>query len=232
MNRLHRSLSGILLVLVAGGGCRQLRGDEIEYLSYNVTLNSGITGVSDLLFIDHLAVNGPGWTWPYSLSAGNSTATQIWLIDNSNFPPVTSAMAIGLATDLPGDPAGVTTTHLVVFGDFTPSEIGESFTTLFPDANENTLIYDLENILGTTVVSTEEAITTFDDDVLPLYDDADSLGMLTSPGGTFDAVAFTDGQLIGTGTLKVTYTAEPASAGLLGLALAVALLWRRRLRRA
>ena len=59
---------------------------------------------------------------------------------------VTATLALGLATNLPGDPLGVTTMHLVVFGDFTPGEIGESFSTLFPDASENNLINDLENV--------------------------------------------------------------------------------------
>jgi hypothetical protein len=52
---------------------------------------------------------------------------------------------------------------------------------------------------------------------VPIYTDALNLGLLTPPGGSFDIVAFSSGQLIGTGTLDVTTNPvpEPPSLSLL-----------------
>jgi hypothetical protein len=213
--------TGLLLIALAGAGS-QARATPIG-IQYNVTLNEGVGGVSNIL-VYNVTTLSFAETWPYSLSSGSSSFTENY---QTTFPPVTGSLVLGLTTNLPGDPLGVTTTHLVVFGDFTPSEIGESFSTLFPDANESALIYDLTNVFVVDA-SSPALYAARVDDVDPLINDAQGLGLLVPPGGTFDLVAFTNGQLIGTGMSEIV-TPEPATQSLMGLILCgvAGALWRR-----
>lgn len=157
---------------------------------------------------------GPSYSWPYSLSSGTSSITQFYPFIVG---PVVGTTAIGLVTNLPGDPAGETTTHLAVVGDFLPDQIGEDFSSLFPDSNESALISDLTNAFNTTTFN-PMTDTDFTTDVLPFYNDAAADGLLIPPNSNFDVVAFSTGQLIGTGTFQVV-TPEPIYAAPLALLL-------------
>ena len=228
------SLIGLALIIATVGAGPQAQGGTIippgyEALTYDVTLKSGVNGVSQILFINQQSTGElGGWTWPYSLGPGSSSIVEEWPTF-APFPPVAATFAIGLVSNLPGDPAGGTTTHLAVFGNFTAGEVGESFSTLFPHANESTLIYDLTNIFVIPPASNQTSV--FESDVMPLFNDANNLGLFISPGGNLDVVAFTDGQLIGTGTFEVVSAPEPSSflllgSGILGLLGAVKLKGR------
>jgi hypothetical protein len=197
-------------------------------LTYDVTLEDGVSGVSQILSMNEIS-DGESYGWPFSLSSGSSSFTTAY---PTSFPPVEATIAIGLVTNLPGDPAGVMTTHLAVFGNFTTGQIGESFSALFPDANEGTLISDLTNIFVNNADLTQ-ATSTFRTDVLPLFNDASSDGLFIPPGGNLDVVAFTDGQLIGTGTFEITTVPEPSSLSLLLLGIVIlGLSWTVKLRAA
>ena len=110
---------------------------------------------------------------------------------------------LGVTTDLPGDAPGQQ--HLVVFTNdsFAESAVGIAFGTLFPDTNETTLINDLTsntNVGDLFDFAGGDAVSGPNGDIE------------FAPGGTFTAVAFSDGQIIGTGTSTFTSAVpEPAT---------------------
>jgi len=121
---------------------------------------------------------------------------------------------------MPGDLiCGGDSNHLAVLANFTPSEIaspGTPFSTLFPGVDECNLIADLES--GSIFSNA------FTSDVEAFFGDAYNGNLFISPGppgGNLYVLAFTDGQLIGTGTFSVVPEASTLAlfaAGLLGLA--------------
>jgi hypothetical protein len=140
----------------------------------------------------------------FSLSSGSSSLTYLW--PPAPFSPIVGTLGIGLVAGVPGDPNPT----LAVFGDFTPDQIGEDFSTLFPDANESALI---SGLMGLNSSSNPDGSGGF---ASPIFTDAQDLGILIPPGGNFDVVAFSDGKLIGTGTVEVTTAVpEPPSLSLL-----------------
>ena len=204
-------------------------GSIMTNFTYNVTLNQGVSGVYDIEPLELLPARLPfcgannltpnscygSFGKAFSVGPGNGSFTAPW--NAPPFRPVLGSIAIGLTDNLPGDPIGVTTTHLVVLGNLSP---GIAFSTLFPHANESNLITDL---LNGFVFSPDPNIwmpaLRFDFD--PLFFDAYLGSMFISPGGTLNAVAFSGGQLIGTGNF-ITFTTvpEPGTLALFGAGLA------------
>jgi hypothetical protein len=217
-------------------------GSLMNHFTYNVTLNQGVSGVSDIDPFELLpTMNFQGRTVcsygnpmpdtcfgafsrPFSLGPGTSSITATW--NAPPFRPVIGAFAIGLTGNLPGDPIGTTTTHLVVLGNLQP---GIAFSTLFPDVNENNLIADL---LNGSIFSLDPNVwmPVFANDVDPLLGDAFLGGMFINPNnGPLNVVAFSGGQLIGTGNFSVP---EPGTLALFGAGLAGFGMMRLRRRKA
>jgi hypothetical protein len=209
-------LSLAIAITLPAIGPVQARADIVpplglEALNYNVTLQNGIQGVTDIVFLEQLS-SGNGVTWPYSLTAGSSTASALWPL---SFPAIVATAAVGLATGVPGDPSPT----LVVFGNFSSSQIGQSFSTLFPDLDETSLIAFLETVSDPQGIPGGVVASTLKPTIL----DAESLGIMIAPNSSFDAVAFSNGQLIGTGTMDITNPApEPSSLSLLLLGISAA----------
>jgi hypothetical protein len=218
MQRLPRlAFSVVLPVVLQVVLLSQARADIFvppgyEGFNYDVTLDGGITGVTNIVLLDQFTTpSGENFsaTYPYTVSSGSSSIGIAFKLN----APITGTMAIGLADGVPGDPNPT----LAVFGDFTSSQIGESFSTLFPGVDESTMISNLMNVSRTSFPS--ELLAS----LLPLtLTDAENQGILiphSNSNSNFDVVAFSNGQLIGTGTLDVTVaTPEPSSLSLLLLA--------------
>jgi hypothetical protein len=135
-----------------------------------------------------------------------------------------SAFSAGVISGLPTDPVGSPVNHLVIFGDFTSSELGEGFSTLFPGVSESSLINDL---LTTPANQPLPSL-----DINPFTTDATTLGLYGGNGSSFDAVAFSTGTVIGSGTLSFVRAAvpEPFTLSLFGAGIAGAAALRRRKR--
>jgi hypothetical protein len=122
-----------------------------------------------------------------------------------------STFLLGVTSNLPGDAAGQE--HLVLFTNNTFASNAKSiaFGTLFPNTNETTLINDLttNNIGGDLFgFAGGDAIT------------GPNGSIAFTPGDSFTAVAFSGGQIIGTGTSTFTTgVPEPATVTLLAAAI-------------
>ena len=101
------SLIGLALIIATVGASPQAQAGTIippgyEWLTYDVTLKSGVNGVSQILFINQQSTGElGGWTWPYSLGPGSSSIVEEWPTF-APFPPVAATFAIGLVSNLPG----------------------------------------------------------------------------------------------------------------------------------
>lgn len=191
--------------------------------------------VESIYTVDNIAIferwsNGGSITNSFHVPDGTSTITNPFLQTNS----LESAFLLGVAYDLPGDPAGQK--HLVVFANdnWALGAQGIAFGTLFPSTLEANLITALENIGG---ASTDEGVIDWSYEVLGSFSsgEADS-----GPGGSiafawtdsFSLVAFSEGTLIGSGKSYATFAApvpEPASWAMMiaGLGLVGATMRRR-----
>jgi len=133
-----------------------------------------------------LTAASPG---PTTLTVTYPTAAQIPIPGFIFYPG--ESFLLGVTTNLPGDAPGQQ--HLVVFTNdaFASSAQSIAFGTLFPNTNETTLINDLisqtnpGNIFG--FASGDAAM-------------GPNGSVAFEPGSSFEAVAFSGGQIIGTGT--------------------------------
>ncbi len=204
-------------------------------ITYNITLNNGISAVYDILIIQKQA-GAPAGSYAYgwnglSLSSGQSSFTYKATVPQQY--PVVSTLALGWTKNLPGDPSGVETDHLVVLGNFASSQIGQSYNALFPDAtHESELITDLQSIfiIGKPV-NFDLVHSAINLDENPFAVDADALGLFAANNSNVDAVAFSTGQLIGTGFLTLSAVPEPSTWAMMLFGLFSAGLMIRRARR-
>src|SRR5215472_3395352 len=109
-----------------------------------------------------------------------------------------SGFAAGVISGLPGDPAGQAINHLVLFGDF--SNAGSmDYSTLFPLLDESTIISDL--------LATPPNQPYPTNDYLTFINDAAKDGLYGVNDTPISVVAFSTGQVIGTGKVIITLPA-------------------------
>jgi hypothetical protein len=129
-------------------------------------------------------------TYSFDASPGDNTITNPFPED-----PATRTFMLGVAQDLPGDPAGQK--HLVLFTNDGWAESAEhiAFGTLFPNTDEDELIAYLQ---GSGVGPGVFGFADGDAENGPNGD----LAFL--PGDSFTEIAFSDGQIIGVGQSTTT----------------------------
>lgn len=201
-----------------------------QYMSnYLTTVDLG-RPVTNLLMVEDRDGGGGGITWAFT-AEGESTSLLTNPFPNDN--PVTSSLLIGLVQDLDGDPPGQK--HVVLFmNDSAANNVQHiAWGTIFTTTLEPQLIADIE--LATSGQDWEIIMPGLQG-VLDFAQAAKSArvgpnGLEASAwfdmGGGFSLVAFSEGQIIGSGTSYNTVVPEPASLAALGVG-AAALLRRRR----
>jgi hypothetical protein len=123
-------------------------------------------------------------------------------------------MLLGTTTDLAGEEPGQK--HAVIFGNvnWVSSAQGIAFGTLFPSTLEASLIAALEDAAtGSGAQSSYDFIDAF------WTGEAETAGLKFAPGDSFGIIAFSSGQIIGSGTTRFTPATanvpEPASWAML-----------------
>jgi hypothetical protein len=164
--------------------------DDAPQGYYNNYSFSSLYPVTNINILTGLADGSTNDTYTFTADTGPNTITNGFAWTS----PTTRTFMLGVATDLPGDPDGQQ--HLVLFTNtaFAASAEHIAFGTLFPNTDEDTLINYIEG--------------NFDHDNDPhltfTFYDGDSahgpngdLGF--TPGDSFSEIAFSTGQIIGTG---------------------------------
>jgi hypothetical protein len=199
---------------------------------YQVNLSDSSLAIDGIVKFE----TGLGTSWPNFLSGGPGSGTQT--IDQvfGSPTPITDALFFGMAYDghneiiSPGpaaDPNFVNRgSHLVIFmnNGAAANAVGQSFESLFEGFNEATIIQALEAVgqIGTPPLSETDFNAFFD----TLSNFADSIrggyafnvpGTQSVNPGQFSVVSFSNGTIIGTGTVTQTNSVpEPSSLALLG----------------
>jgi PEP-CTERM motif len=204
---LSAGAAALALVVSAGAANASVSAKSPNGETYNFDLNYA---VSDIIVFNNAT---PFDTFNQGFStapAGSSSITtgyltpaqlhQIFHQPAGTHFDVSSVFLLGVASNLPGDAPNQD--HLVVFTNNTFASNAQTiaFGTLFPNTNEDALISDLQN----------------EDNPGDIFNFAsgDALsgpnGAITfTPGSSFTAVAFSNGQIIGTGTSSAFFVPEP-----------------------
>lgn len=177
-------------------------------LNYSFDMQHEVTAIAK--YNSYLPECGTGIANSDTAPVGTSLLTDIF----AKRDPVGRTLLFGVASDLPGDPEGQQ--HLVLFTNNAWANSAQSiaFGTLFPTINEASLIDALLNLANGTGS---------ENDYGQLFSFADAGGdPLFSPNGDaafmfgddFTAIAFSDGQIIGSGrsflTPEIAAVPEPA----------------------
>jgi hypothetical protein len=210
--RLLAALAALAIGVSAASGAAAvtlLNGDF--YQSYNVTLPD--YPVVDLVLFQGNQ-GGYGITFGgccQGAGVGTTTISDPFV----HHAPINSNFILGVTSDLPHDAPGQQ--HLVVFtnNSFASSAQSIAFGTLFPHTNEDALITDITTNLDRAKVGD----TVYNQAVSDLYTfgNGDASAGPNGPVGftsndTFTAVAFSNGQIIGSGQ-SFTAPAPPGAPG-------------------
>jgi len=222
--------------LLAAPAARADDPQDIQ-LSYTVQLDRPGPAITRLMTFNNYA-NGGGVWWAAEVPAGETqwTITDPFLKSSANAP--LSALLLGLVQDLPGDAAGQQHVVLMMDSAAAAAATNVAWGTLFRNTSEAQLIAAIE--LATSGQDGPLIDPAFD--ILSAFVDGDATsGILVPPGqalsawftlGTvvpgsttfsgFTVMAFSDGQVLGSGQALVTGLAlavpEPLMA-IVGLAM-------------
>lgn len=165
-------------------------------LNYSFDMSHRVTAIAK--YNQYLPDCGDGIANSDTVDTGTSTLTDVF----AKRDPIGRTLLLGIATDLPGDPEGQD--HLVLFTNdaWAASANHIAFGTLLPGVNEASLIAALNSL---------QAGTGNDADYSLLFDFAQNAAQFGPNhdaaftfGSSFTAIAFSDGQIIGTGQSFLT----------------------------
>jgi hypothetical protein len=215
-------------------------------LSYEVTTSIGQPITNIIKFNEY--VNGSGAAWPDSLPIGGGLLTDVFLKSTSNAP--LTGLLMGITSDLVGDAPGQKHLVLMVSNEAASLSQGIAFGTLFPTVTEEQVISALAFQTGVTRTDENAAEWDAQSSFLGQFTQ-DSLKNIPGPGGltqsawfglgavvpgattvtNFTVMAFSDGQVIGTGLAKLDTQSAVPEPGSMGMALAGLLIAGAALRR-
>jgi hypothetical protein len=201
-------LATAVMLGTMAGPAQAACGTAAPYLiNYAFDMSYEVTAIAK--YNEYLPDCGSGLANSDTAPVGASLLTDIF----PKHDPIGRSLLMGIATDLPLDADGQQ--HLVLFtnDDWASDARGLAFGTLFPTANEASLIAALASLqAGTGTDDDYGLLTDFASSVSQYGPNGDAAFLF---GGSFTAIAFSDGQIIGTGTSFATAAPdgvpEPAS---------------------
>jgi hypothetical protein len=222
------AIAGALTIGSATGQATPITGPPY-YTSINVTLdacNNGGAGLcmppdstdptlSDVAILDQAPPFGIAVEYPGAID-GEVSGQVVGGLYPLNWVP-TGEFAIGWLDYLPSDGA-TPSDHVVLFVNQGSIAPGQTWDTLFPDFAESDIIQELQGLAaGDPDASGNPILYDFE------YEDL-SPSMLFAPGGAaFDAVAFSDSTIVGSGT-STLFPPVPEPSSWMTLLLGVACL--------
>jgi hypothetical protein len=204
--------------------------------SFTINLQPGFNDVTNIMMLE--SGNGYGSsTWAFGVSDfGGAGGTTVLTNPFTSPVRIDSSLLIGITSDLPGDAPGQQ--HMVLFTNaaFASGVAGVDWGTFFPNTDETVLIADL--LLATSgqdwsiIQPGLDGISAFTDpNAAPqpgIVQSGDGSGLYFNTGDPISVVAFSTGQVIGSGSVD-SFAPEPGSLATMGLGLGtVAFLLRRR----
>jgi len=199
--------------------------------TYSITMNDGAPIVANVMLFQKFANTVEETSWWYYASGDGETTDIVRPYYSS--PPV-STLLLGVVLGLPsGQPWDL---HLVMMmSDAAASASdGVAWQELFGNADEEALIEALLSPSGDGSFETLRAFTENQAKAIP--SGGSTVSAWFAPGDTFKVVAFSDGQIIGSGTSKLepfgpAAVPEPTSLALAGLGVLGVLAYDRSRRR-
>ncbi len=211
-------------------------------LNFTTTMNQyDVTAV--VMFESEVGTQGFGNTWPFDVPSGTSTITDPF----DKLQPMQALFLMGLTNLVPAgtDATGQEPWHLVLFTNnaFAAAAVGQSFDTLFPNTSEATLINDLLEAYAPGSNPTDDRLNQAGDDMFAFANLLGASDAINGPNGSiafgpndlYSVLAFSSGQIIGTGFASTTEVAppptdtpEPLSLAMLTSGLAGLMVVRRR----
>lgn len=196
--------------------------------TYEVTLNQGSSDLENIVLLYEPESRVPSAASWSHIAHGGETTVITTLTAASEFKPG-RGLNLGVMTDSEGD-------HLVLMMDEEAADfaVGKEWSSLFGDANEESLIAALRTA-GSSAVESEvnAAVNLISSFGLNEANDASAWFRID---GAFKIVAFSDGELIGSGISRLQFlpaaaVPEPASLALAGLGVLGVLAFERSRRR-
>lgn len=163
-----------------------------QLLNYSFDMDYDVTGIAK--YNEFLPDCGNGISNSDTAPVGHSVVTDIF----AKHDPVGRSLLLGLTQNLPGDAEGQQ--HLVLFTNnaFAASATNIAFGTLFPTTLEASLIAALNSLnSGTGSESDYALLFDFSSNAAQNGPNGDAAFLF---GSDFTAIAFSTGQIIGTGT--------------------------------
>lgn len=210
------------------------------HLSYTITVDPGFTETTGVMVFNSYQDGGSGVWWASQLN-GNGMQTVIddpFEKDTDNMP--LEGLMLGIAEDFPGDPPGQRHLVFVQSPEASMKLNHIAFGTAFPTVLEENLLADIETvaIIGCphpcSDPNYDAAINRLFDFVNGPARNVPNMGDFGSPGSIWftmgtdlSVMAFSDGQIIGSGYSEVSPVPLPASLWMFAAGFGAVARWKR-----